>query len=98
LTLHEDLGATARRIGLIGLPVLLGLFGALLYSGVSPQRAIAEKCITCEIEEPGEEVEAQILTIEITGQGSVSNGTKPIAKTPASPRKAAKWNWPKAKK
>lgn len=74
--MHEDLGATARRIGLIGLPVLLGLFGALLYSGVSPQRAIAEKCITCEIEEPGEEVEAQILTIEITGQGSVSNGTK----------------------
>lgn len=65
-----------RRIGSIGLVGLLGLLGALLYGGLSPQPAAAEKCITCEIEEPGEEVEAQILTIEITGQGSVGNGTK----------------------
>lgn len=66
-----------RRLVLTGLLLLLGGGAAvLLHSAVLPQRAAAEKCITCEIEEPGEEVEAQILTIEIAGQGSVGNGTK----------------------
>lgn len=74
---HEDLGALARRIGLIGLLMLLGgLSVALLQGTIFPQSAGAQKCITCEIEEPGEEVEAQILTIEIAGQGAVKNGTK----------------------
>lgn len=72
----REIALALRRVGSIGLVGLLGLFGALLYGGLSPQPAAAEKCITCEIEEPGEEVEAQILTIEITGQGSVGNGTK----------------------
>lgn len=47
----------------------------LLHSAVLPQRATAAKCLTCE-EEGGGEVEAQILTIEVAGQGSVKNGTK----------------------
>lgn len=89
MTSHEDLGATPRRIGLIGLLALLGLFGALLCSGVSPQRAAAAKCLTCE-EEGGGEVEAQILTIEIEGQGSVKNGTKTYCEnTGFSPKSCA---------
>lgn len=64
-----------RRIGAIGFVGLLGLLGALLYSGVLPQPAGAEKCLTCEGEEPGEEPEAQILTINVSGKGAVKKGT-----------------------
>lgn len=47
----------------------------LLHSAVSPQPASAAKCISCEGEEPGEEPEAQILTIHVSGLGAVKKGT-----------------------
>lgn len=66
-----------RRLFLTSLLLLLGGGTAvLLHSAVFAPGAAAEKCITCEIEEPGEEVEAQFLTIEIAGGGAVGDGTK----------------------
>lgn len=54
--------------------LLLGLVAtALLAGGALPASAGAAKCLTCEGEG---EVEAQFLTIEIVGHGSVKNGTK----------------------
>lgn len=87
-----------RRVGLIGLVGLLGLFGALLFGAALPQRAAAEKCITCEIEEPGEVVEAQILTIEITGQGAVKSGTKTYCENTGSTSKTCKVELAEGKK
>ena len=56
-----------------GLVLLLGLMGVLLLCDVAlPASAGAAKCVDCEGEEPGEEAEAQILTIQIQGPGSVS--------------------------
>jgi len=56
--------------------LLLGLVAtALLAGGALPASAGAAKCLTCEGEGEGE-VEAQFLTIEIVGHGSVKNGTK----------------------
>lgn len=65
-----------RRLFLTAFLLLLGGGRALLFhSAVAPQPASAEKCITCEGEEPGEEPEAQILTIHVSGLGSVKKGT-----------------------
>jgi hypothetical protein len=85
LTSYEDLGATARRIGLIGLLALLGALGAVLLQGaVFPQHAAAEKCETCEEEEPPVEEEVfEILTIKVEGGGSVSDGTEVICSSSA---------------
>jgi len=56
--------------------LLLGVFAAVLLAGNAlPAPAGAAKCLTCESEGEGE-VEAQFLTIEIVGRGSVGNGTK----------------------
>lgn len=64
-----------RRLALTGLLLLLGAAGlSLLGSSAFPASAGAAKCLTCEGEGEGE-VEAQFLTIEIVGKGSVSNGT-----------------------
>ncbi|MGN6253586.1 MAG: InlB B-repeat-containing protein [Solirubrobacterales bacterium] len=69
-----------RRVGSAGFVGLLGLLGALLlgavlYGATSPQHAAAAKCITCEEVEPGEEPEAQVLTINVSGRGAVKKGT-----------------------
>ncbi|MGN6217033.1 MAG: InlB B-repeat-containing protein [Solirubrobacterales bacterium] len=69
-----------RRVGSAGFVGLLGLLGALLlgavlYGAASPQHAAAAKCITCEGVEPGEEPEAQVLTINVNGRGAVKKGT-----------------------
>ena len=62
-----------------GLLLLLGLMGMLMLCDVAlPATAGAAKCIDCEGEEPGEEAEAQILTIQIQGPGSVSTTTKTV--------------------
>lgn len=59
--------------------VLLGLFAtALLAGGALPSPAGAAKCVDCEGEEPGEEPEAQILTIQVQGRGSVATATKTV--------------------
>lgn len=64
-----------RRLLPIALLLLLGVVGlSALSAGAFPGSAGAAKCLTCE-EEGGGEVEAQFLTIEIVGKGSVSNGT-----------------------
>lgn len=47
----------------------------MLHSAAAPPPASAAKCITCEGEEPGEEPEAQILTIHVSGLGAVKKGT-----------------------
>jgi uncharacterized repeat protein (TIGR02543 family) len=81
LTGYGDLTplASARRVGLIGLLLLLGIAGsALLCGGAFPAQAGAAKCLDCEGEEPGEEAEAQILTIQIQGPGSVATATKTV--------------------
>lgn len=58
---------------------MLGLFAtALLAGGALPSPAGAAKCITCEGEEPGEEAEAQILTVQVQGRGSVATATKTV--------------------
>jgi len=68
-----------RRLGLIGLLLLLGIAGGLPFAGgIFPAEAGAAKCLDCEGEEPGEEAEAQILTIQIQGPGSVSSTTKTV--------------------
>jgi len=79
LTWHGDSAAVARRSGLTALLLLLGLVGALLVGGgVLPASAGALKCVDCEGEEPGEEAEAQILTIQVQGRGSVATATKTV--------------------
>lgn len=79
MTSHEDLGAAARRVGLIGLLVLLGTLGAVLLQGaVFPQPVAAEKCETCEEEPPIEEVVLETLTVKVEGAGSVSDGTETV--------------------
>jgi hypothetical protein len=67
--------------------LLLGLVAtALLAGGALPASAGAAKCLTCEGEGEGE-VEAQFLTIEIVGHGSVENGTKTYCENSFSPSK-----------
>lgn len=82
MTSHGDLGAlSARRIGLIGLLLLLGLFGVLVVSGSAfPGFAAAAECTTCgEGEEPPIEGEIfETVTVEVEGPGSVSDGTETI--------------------
>jgi uncharacterized repeat protein (TIGR02543 family) len=79
LTSTGNLTTAARRIGLVALLLLLGLLGAAMVgSGVFPATAGAAKCLDCEGEEPGEEAEAQILTIQVQGPGSVATATKTV--------------------
>jgi List-Bact-rpt repeat protein len=67
--------------------LLLGLVAtALLAGGALPASAGAAKCLTCEGEGEGE-VEAQFLTIEIVGHGSVKNGTKTYCENASSSSK-----------
>lgn len=67
--------------------LLLGLVAtALVVGGALPASAGAAKCLTCEGEGEGE-VEAQFLTIEIVGHGSVGNGTKTYCENLSSPSK-----------
>jgi hypothetical protein len=67
--------------------LLLGLAAtALLAGGALPASAGAAKCLTCEGEGEGE-VEAQYLTIEIVGHGSVKNGTKTYCENASSSSK-----------
>jgi List-Bact-rpt repeat protein len=67
--------------------LLLGLVAtALLAGGALPASAGAAKCLTCESEGEGE-VEAQILTVEIVGHGSVKNGTKTYCENASSSSK-----------
>jgi hypothetical protein len=68
-----------RRSGLTALLLLLGAMGAFLVAGGAlPAPAGAAKCVDCEGEEPGEEAEAQILTIQVQGPGSVATATKTV--------------------
>jgi hypothetical protein len=70
--------------------LLLGLVAtALLAGGALPASARAAKCLTCEGEGEGE-VEAQFLTIEIVGHGSVKNGTKTYCENASSSSKECK--------
>lgn len=79
MTWHGDAAAVARRLGLMAPFLLLGLVGAFLIAdGALPTSAGAAKCLDCEGEEPGEEAEAQILTIQIQGPGSVATATKTV--------------------
>jgi len=50
----------------------------LVGSGALPASTGAAKCLDCEGEEPGEEAEAQILTIQAQGPGSVATPTKTV--------------------
>lgn len=71
---------------------------SLLGGGVLPAPAEAAKCISCEGEEPGEEPEAQILTIEIVGHGSVGNGTKTYCENAGAASKSCQVEFAEGKK
>lgn len=85
MTSHGDLGATARRIGLIGLLALLGLLAASLLGGSGfPASAAAAECTTCEEEPPIEEEVFETLTVKVEGAGSVSDGTETVCSSGGS--------------
>lgn len=83
---------TLRRLLLLGL-----MATALLAGGAMPASAGAAKCLTCEGEGEGE-VEAQFLTIEIVGHGSVGNGTKTYCENLFSSSKECKVELAEGKK
>lgn len=72
MTGHGDLTrpANARRIGLIGLLLLLGMVGSVLLGGGVFADSAAAECPTCEEEKTLEFV----LSVEVIGLGTVQGG------------------------